>query len=281
MALAMCLLASPAGTTGAGPGVLAGAARPQGLGLEHYRLRAGPISIAGVTNNASGITYCEDSQTLFLVRNDPPAVFEVEPDGSVKRIIELKGFEDTEDITYVGAGQFAVIEERRRTLCLIAIPPEATAADRAAATCAVVDAAPAGNAGIEGVTYDAGGQRFFVVKEKLPRRLYEAAVTNLAALTIGVSHPWDAEAEGMGCSDLAGVYWHSASGHLLLVSDESNCIVEATPQGREVARLPLRSGSAGLTQDVAQPEGITMDAEGTLYLCSEPDQLYIFVPGRR
>ncbi len=41
-------------------------------------------------------------------------------------------------------------------------------------------------------------------------------------------------------------------------------------------QLSLRAGSAGLSESIRQAEGITMDDSGTLYICSEPDLLYIF-----
>jgi uncharacterized protein YjiK len=44
--------------------------------------------------------------------------------------------------------------------------------------------------------------------------------------------------------------------------------VEATLDGKEVSRLSLRG--------VTQAEGVTMDDEGTIYICSEPSVFYVY-----
>jgi uncharacterized protein YjiK len=56
--------------------------------------------------------------------------------------------------------------------------------------------------------------------------------------------------------------------------------VEATLGGEEIARLPLKAGTGGLRADVPQPEGIAIDDQGDLYICSEPNLLYIFCKPR-
>ena len=78
-------------------------------------------------------------------------------------------------------------------------------------------------------------------------------------------------------SDLAGIYYDTKTGHLLILSDESKCVVECTVDGKKmVSRMFLKEGSAGLTRTLKQPEGITMDDSGNLYICSEPNVLSVF-----
>ena len=48
------------------------------------------------------------------------------------------------------------------------------------------------------------------------------------------------------------------------------------PVGQYIGRLPLTAGSAGLTADVIQPEGITRTPHGRLHIVCEPNLLYIF-----
>ena len=45
--------------------------------------------------------------------------------------------------------------------------------------------------------------------------------------------------------------------------------------------MELKAGSAGLDADVAQPEGITVDKDGYLYIVSEPNLFYRFIPTAR
>ncbi|MDO8948530.1 MAG: SdiA-regulated domain-containing protein [Desulfocapsaceae bacterium] len=61
----------------------------------------------------------------------------------------------------------------------------------------------------------------------------------------------------MSLKDLSDDYYHSGSGNLLLLSDDSASVVEATANGKELGRLSLKeSGDSGLRKDVPKAEGI-------------------------
>ena len=77
-------------------------------------------------------------------------------------------------------------------------------------------------------------------------------------------------------SDVSDIFYDDRTGHLLVLSDESKSVVECTVEGKEISRLSLKAGSAGLKDTIGQPEGITMDDEGNLFICSEPNVLYCF-----
>jgi uncharacterized protein YjiK len=53
-------------------------------------------------------------------------------------------------------------------------------------------------------------------------------------------------------------------------------IVEMDANGTPVSSFSLRGGNQGLTEDIPQAEGITMDDHGTLYVISEPNLFYAF-----
>jgi uncharacterized protein YjiK len=40
----------------------------------------------------------------------------------------------------------------------------------------------------------------------------------------------------------------------------------------EVSSLPLKAGHAGLTEHITQAEGVTMDGDRNIYICSEPNR---------
>ncbi len=69
--------------------------------------------------NASGLTFNPLSQTLLVVFNRPARIMELGLDGSKKRTITLHGFNDTEGMTHIRHNIFAVLEERRQTICII------------------------------------------------------------------------------------------------------------------------------------------------------------------
>jgi uncharacterized protein YjiK len=243
--------------------------------LGRYQLEKGPFKMPEVEENGSGLTCELESGTIYAIANKPARIFELGPDGKPSRTIELRGFDDTEDLAALGGQRFAVVEEKRRDLCLFRLAAEATAVDYAAAEKVRVVQEPPDNVGLEGLTYDPKGQRFWVVKEKEPRAIYEVKLGATAAQR-KVTRPWNLETHNFGCTDFSGVCFDARTGHLLLLSDESKCVVEVTLDGQELGRLSLKAGSAGLTADLPQPEGITLDREGRLYICSEPDWLYVF-----
>lgn len=245
------------------------------LHLEEYVLKSGPVALEGV-RNASGLAWNPDTKTVFLVMNKPKRVIELAPEGARKREIMLKGFSDTEAIAYLGAGVFAVAEEKRRTLALFTIPAGATEVQYPAKSVACIDLEPAGNSALEGVAYDPATRQLYAVKEKDPRRVYKVSRDRVEKGESDCSHPWDAEKDELGLKDQSDLCFHTGTGHLLLLSHESLCLVECTVEGREVSRLKLTAGSAGLKDDIPQAEGVAADGEGNLYICSEPNLFYIF-----
>ncbi len=240
-----------------------------------YTLTMGPVVLEGVADNASGLTYCRESKSLFCVLNGPTHVVELGLDGAVKRRIDLAGFNDTEGIVSMGKGAFAVVEERRRKLVLFALDDNATSVAYGSCRQALVDAAVAENKGLEGLAYDPKNRRFYILKEKQPRKIYRVEVRPETDKP-DIASPWDVQKHGLGLSDLSGVHFDARTGHLLILSQESQTIVETTLDGKEVSRLKLTPGNAGLTQPLPQPEGICLDDEGNLYICSEPNTFYVF-----
>lgn len=248
------------------------------LELSHYRLSQAPITLGTNLYNASGLTWNEETETLFLILNDPPRIKELNRDGDILRAIRLDGFEDTEDLVHLGGTRFAVVEEQRRTLALINIDDETFSVDYAGVTPHLIEPEETGNNGLEGLTYDPRNEDFYAVREKRPRRIYRfslAEAPELARLT----HPWDAQRYGNGLRDLSAIHFDSASGRLLLLSDESKGLLEVDGRGQVLSRMRLLAGEHGLPHDIPQAEGVTMDKHKTLFICSEPNLLYIFAPG--
>ncbi|MBN2645112.1 MAG: SdiA-regulated domain-containing protein [Desulfuromonadaceae bacterium] len=246
------------------------------LGLSHYQLLAPPISLGENVRNASGITFHSPSGHLFLVLNQPERILELNPQGGVQRSIELSGFEDTEGIAWLRDDLFAVIEERRRRLVLFELTPQTRSVTYEDCCRYQVDGEEAGNRGLEGLSWDAAHRSFYLAKEKKPRCLYRIAMAAVGEPSLAVEIPWDVQRDSCGLDDLSDLYHSAATQSLLLLSDESRCVVEVDERGRELSRLWLERGEAGLEQDIPQPEGLTCDDSGRLYVCSEPNLLYVF-----
>ncbi len=259
-----------------------------GIQLGRYTVTRGPKVIDNVSDNMSGLTFSPTTRTLFAAINNPTQAVELGLDGSFKRIIGLMWFEDTEGLVWMTDSKFAILEERRRCLVLVDLNAETKTVDRNKCERFEIDPNKARNRGTEGVAYDPASKKFYVVKEKDPRKLYKMVLPAEEAKTKALANPdeeppvpeitlpWDIDTKSLGMDDLSGICFDPKSGHLLILSDESKCVVEATLDGKEISRLSLKGGSAGLSDTIKQPEGITLDDRGNLYVCSEPNTLYVF-----
>lgn len=260
-------------------GSLAGRITAEPLGLDTYVLKAGPLEIPGVTRNASGLTYHAGRNSLFLVLNQPTQIVELSLDGHVRRIVPLRGFRDTEGITHVVDDLFAVVEERHRRVCFVKMPESGSSIRHWRSLPVETSLDAAGNAGPEGITFDPCRGEFFLVKERSPAGVFRLSRPAADGDWPAVTPLWSLGAVPR-LKDLGGVYVDPSTGHLLILSDKPPCIIECTIDGREVDRLWLKRGRAGLLTDIPQAEGITMDPAGTLYICSEPNLLYVFVKNK-
>ncbi len=245
------------------------------LMLNSYRLSTPPVHLEPQVSNASGLTFNTETGTLFLVLNGPTKILELTRGGEILRTVDLVGFEDTEGIAHLGADRFAVAEERRRTVALIDIPAGASSVDHAAAETVLIEPQETGNKGLEGLSYDPVRNQFVSVREKRPRTLYRFAIAGDGTIA-EASVPWNVQRQANGLRDLSGIHIDAERNHILLLSDESKTLVEFDAEGWELSRMLLKKGSAGLSGDVPQAEGVTVDDQGTLYICSEPNLLYIF-----
>ena len=229
------------------------------INLESYIPKGSQKRIPKVSENASGLTFSRHTKTFFVIV-DSGKIVEFTRDDKSKRTIRLSGFADPEGITHIEGDMFAIVEENRGTISFVTLDAKTEMAKRDPSTGIKVDSV-GGNRGLEGLTYDSVSETFFLVKERDPMKIYR--------VTRGgeVSTPWNAESNSFGLKDLSGVFFDSGSQHLILLSHESKVALECTATGREVSRLPL---------DLSKAEGVTMDEEGNLYICGEPNTLQVF-----
>ncbi len=244
--------------------------------LDGYRLVLGPVEVASVKQDLSGITYSAQTDTLFAIKIKPTVIVELDKAGNVIRVIDLDGFGDTEGVAWVDGDRFAILEERRRTLVLVNIGSDTTVINRSDTDPVLIDAIKSYNRGPEGLGYDPTGSRFFIVKEKQPQQLYQVLFPTGLDGSYVVSTPWSIGDSLAGMIDLTGVYYDNGTGHLLVLSQESSRLVEFSMDGTEITHLSFQAGHAGLTETITQAEGVSMDADGNLYICSEPNLFYVF-----
>ncbi len=78
--------------------------------------------------------------------------------------------------------------------------------------------------------------------------------------------------------DLSGLHFDQGSGHLLVLSQQSMLLAEVSHEGERISYLDLERGFNQQVEDIPQAEGVTVDAQGDLYIVSEPNLIYRFSP---
>ena len=136
------------------------------------------------------------------------------------------------------------------------------------------------NFGLEGLGWDHQRQQLLAVTEKWPLRVLalDGPVLTPGARNLQLAvHTWESQdAAGVPSTDLASIEVDPRSGNLLLLGEESSVLYEYTRAGELLGMMPLWAGLSGLDESIGQPEGVAIDAAGTLYIVAEPNLFYRF-----
>ena len=236
-------------------------------------VRSRSFAIPEIPRNLSGITYSPESASLFLVSNTPTRIYEITPKGRLIRQINLIGFHDTEDIVFIEKQTFAVIEERRKTIIIFEIHPETEAVQYA--NCRHIQALPPGgaNKGLEGLAWNPVLRNFLIANESNPRAIYTIPYNESGDIgrfrhEVTALHnlPW------IKLGDYAGIYFEGPLKRLLILSRTSGKIEDYTLSGQKKGSLNLFRFIPG----ISKAEGLTFGPEEELYVCSEPNKVFVF-----
>ncbi len=245
--------------------------------LKHYHLATAPINLRVSAQQSSGLAFNPENNQLYVIINQPPQIHVLTNKGQFIRKITLKGFEDTEGITYIKNNLFAIISERKGQVSWFKIKPETKSIKFDPLKTITLFKTPTGNTGLEGITYSSATKQLFVVKERNPKKIYAINWPIEDIRNPVVHYPWNAEAMPWWfVRSLSGVFYHPETGHLFILSRRSRRIIEYTLSGKEVGMFSLKSGPATDYKLLKKAEGISISPNGTLYICGEPNQLYIF-----
>jgi uncharacterized protein YjiK len=271
--IAVALLAAP----------LLAQAAPTAVDLNSYRL-AGIYALPTLAaDEASAVTYNWDSDTLFVIGDEGDALVEVSKTGVQLSVMNLTGFDgdDTEGLTYLGNSEFVIAEERTQDVYRVSYVPDTTVDFTAGLQ---ADLGPTvGNVGVEGVSYDPRTGQFIYVKEKTPQAV------NLAEISFGppgtlasVSSLFDPESglSNLGVSDLSDVQVLATVPTLLGTADEDNLLIFSQESRllMEVTRSGELLSSFDFGEISANAEGVTIDADGTIFVVDEGPRLYALTP---
>jgi uncharacterized protein YjiK len=242
-------------------------------------------------SEASGIGYNGDTDTLFAIGDEGEALVQLTKTGVAIDSMafdfdvsprELRGLDDPEGVAYLGNNTFMLADERdffgRITTYEAGARRTQADLEPSSYSFGAVD----GNNGLEGIACDPAEKAVWGIKELGPTSIYR--MTGLPQLNGGtggsvtVTEPIERRYitrldTNYGVNQLSDIYALSACpafppGHprhlnLLLLSRNSKLILEITRKGAVIDTLSF----AAIGRSTV--EGITMDSQGVLYLCSE------------
>lgn len=252
------------------------------LKLDGYQVIQDGISISGLTDDISGLTYNMETNTLFSVLNKEPVLVELSLDGKVLRKIRISGVDDMEGITHIKGSLYVIADERNSRLILIELKNGINTIDASKARQISLGIDDSGNKNFEGISWDQSENRLLVTKEKNPLRILaiegfvNTQPTSIPDLHISqVIHSPSSIGK---LRDFSSITFHDATGHYVLLSDESRMAVEYDQEGRPVSALALWKGFHGLKNNIPQAEGIAIGPDRRIYIVSEPNLFYVFKP---
>ncbi len=265
-----------------------------------------PDGISLLAQEASGVAYNWDTDTLFITADGGTSIVQVNKTGQLINSMTLAPgassqgteFYDPEGITYVGNGQFVMSEERDRQLVLFTYAAGTTLTRGQTKTVKIGTFVP--NTGTEGLSYDPLTGGFIVLKEIDPMGIFQTTVdfdagtaSNGSPTTENSVNLFDPALTGLGdvadvfaLSNIPSLAGTALYDRMLLLSHESAKILLIDRSGTIHSTLNIVSDPGNPLSVVAQQhEGLTMDRDGILYVVSENGggdfdhpQLWVYAP---
>lgn len=244
--------------------------------LPDYQVDIEARKIPGIKDNASGITFDPDRKTLWVVVNNPTLLLEMDLEFRVLRRIALINFIDTEAVAYVRKGLLALCDERDQALVLARIDDHTRRLDRKTLHQLALNLSGHTNKGMEGVAVNPETLTIYTVRERDPMKLIQVSGLIDDQLIINIDTPAQIDVTDLYLDDLSGLHYDADTHHLLILSDESKMLAEIDFSGNKISYMDLEKGFCRLSHSIPQPEGVTIDDAGHLYIVSEPNLIYRF-----
>ncbi|MFZ6045882.1 SdiA-regulated domain-containing protein [Pseudomonas sp. CR3202] len=248
--------------------------RANSIWLPGYKAVLQGKPLAGLENDeTSDLAYNPVTGTLFTVTGKSPTLVELSREGEVLRKIPLKGFSNPEGVAVLEGGHVAVTDERRRTLSIFELDPQTRELTAGSTPEFDLGFPDSGNKGFEGIAWDPAKGRLILGKERSPVALFSLGSDGNDALD-EVLRPLPSY--GLGMRNLSALSVDPRTGHLLVLSAQSNLLLELDEQGEPVSFISLLGGMNGLESRIPRAEGVAMDESGDIYVISEPNLFYVF-----
>ena len=225
--------------------------------------------ITEIKDNLSGITYSPKTDTLFAITNSPQFVYELSKKGEILRTIELLGFNDTEDITYIEDDLFAIVDEENKTFYVVRIKENQTSINIFESIKQVkLDYNYFENFGLEGITYNKSKDEFYLVNERLPKKVISVEGL-MSGKTLKIKTLDNLIKNNYYLSDLSAIHFDNIKEELFLLSDESKILAMVNQEGDFISFFDIKADP--YLSKMIHPEGVTTDNDGNIYIVGEPN----------
>lgn len=254
--------------------------RAQSIWLPDYQLAADPIKLEGAGDQVSGMTWSPITESLYVIgRGETIVILEYSSSGKLLRTIPATEFGDVEGIAWMGGYSFVIAHERSQSLQVVEIGPDTEMIDLSRAPSFTFGIDAGENKGFEGLAWNPNDQGIYVIKERDPIKVFK--ITGLTHKGLDrqveiIEQEAFSQQLKLFNRDLSGLHYDPATGHFLVLSDESHSLSELDANGNTISFLELDKGWHGLKEQVPQAEGVAMNEEGTIFVVSEPNLLYLF-----
>lgn len=223
-------------------------------------------------DEASDLTYNPASKTLFAVMGKNPFLVELTLEGDVLRKMPLVGWSNPEGVAMLEGGRLAIVDERDHTLTIVTLTADTQSLNIADFTPYDLGPSANQNKAFEGVAWDPLQKRILLGEER-PPALFSLSSDGHSPLTGDKQRLPNDE---LDLRNLSALGVDPRTGHLLVLSADSNMLLELDEKGEQVSFMTLLGGFNGLNKRIPRAEGVAMDEHGTLYIVSEPNLFYRF-----
>lgn len=249
------------------------AERSESVWLPDYQVDIDAKPLPGMDDDeASDVAFNPRTRTLFAIMGKNPILVELSLDGDVLRKIPLNGWSNPEGVAVLEDDYLAITDERLHDLTVVKVDAQTTVLNHEDFQSHDLGPSVKSNKGFEGVAWDPLRQRL-VIGEERPPKLYTWNTDGRSPLK-GEKQPLPSDE--LDLRNLSALGVDPRTGHLLVLSADSNMLLELDEQGQQVSFMTLLGGFNGLEHTIPRAEGVAMDDKGNLYMVSEPALFYRF-----
>lgn len=249
------------------------AERIESVWLPDYLVDIDAKPLPGMDDDeASDLSFNPQTRTLFAVMGKNPFLVELTLDGDVLRKIPLVGWENPEGLAVLENGLIAIVDERNHDLTLVKVDASTSTLNHDDFPSYDLGKSVKSNKGFEAIAWDPLRQRLIIGEER-PPRLFTWGTDGRGPLK---GDKQLLPSDELDLRNLSALAVDPRTGHLLVLSADSNMLLELDEKGEQVSFMTLLGAFNGLGSRVPRAEGVTMDDQGNLYMVSEPALFYRF-----